>query len=520
MKDSFVLASIIIPVWNGASVILDCLEALYQNTPEPIEVICVDNASADNGAALIAERYPTAIVARQPVNRGFAGGVNIGIDIASADLLVLLNQDCIVHAGWLTALLAAFAQYPEWGIAGATLLSADGSLEHTGAYIARPAVSGVHLTDGAETAPQVVDYVTGALFAIRRETWTTVGRFDEEFYPGYFEESDYCYRARHAGYLTGHVPDSRAQHLRSGQAWREDPLRHTSNQQRSRYRFAAKHLSVAELTDFFAYEQTTLVHEHYFAEATARCLAARSTLRALTEILDRRTQDLNIPPSAERYRLLQVSFGRLHQQALVAAQKLILGDLVAQSSALGQRYHTETARMTAMIGALEPQLSRLSFPENLSLEMTLPSLPAEMATHKEKLTELREHEQALLNRSYFQSQGDGSRKPLHSRIKHYLLWLFSFVSGRAYMLQSQLNEIQSKRMDALQQIFSLQQEHDNARYETVTQTQHSLHDHYLHNYYQPLMTLFQQSYDQNNIELKRLHQRLALLETLTDYDDR
>ena len=179
--------SIIIPVWNGAAVVPDCLDAVYAHSGGALlEVICVDNASRDGSGDLIADAYPQVRLIRQPVNLGFAGGVNAGIEAARGSVFVLLNQDCVVQPGWLDALLHAFQARPECGIAGGTILDQDGVVDHAGAMIRRPDAIGVHLTDVGDGQPRTVEYVTGTVFAIRRQTWDVVGRFDEGFYPAYY----------------------------------------------------------------------------------------------------------------------------------------------------------------------------------------------------------------------------------------------------------------------------------------------------------------------------------------------
>ncbi|MCA9921511.1 MAG: glycosyltransferase, partial [Anaerolineales bacterium] len=126
-------ATIVIPVWHGEQVILDCLKAVFAHSGEQLlEVICVDNASHDASATLIRDNFPQVTVLSQPVNLGFAGGVNTGLRAANGDMLILLNQDCMVQSGWLDALIEAAAANPALGIVGAHVLNADGSVNHAG----------------------------------------------------------------------------------------------------------------------------------------------------------------------------------------------------------------------------------------------------------------------------------------------------------------------------------------------------------------------------------------------------
>ncbi len=317
-------ASIVIPLWNGAEVIDACMQALYQHSgPALGEVIVVDNASSDDGAARVAARYPQARLLSQPVNLGFAGGVNAGMAAARHDLFVLVNQDCLVEPGWLDALRAGLDAGNGFGIAGCTILNTDGSVNHAGATLEMPLAIGRHLTTLGDARPRPADYVTGAVFAVRRSTWDAIGAMDEGFYPAYFEETDYCFRARRHGMAVGYVPQARARHLFSSRAWQQDPIRHLANQHQARYRFIAKHFDSGDLGAFFVAEEAALVRESTHFEAVGRLLGARSTLRTLSTIVARAEADLAERFDAVRRRQLEVGFTQLWRSSFGAAQRLM-----------------------------------------------------------------------------------------------------------------------------------------------------------------------------------------------------
>jgi len=404
-------ASVVIPVWNGASVVLACLEALYAHSGDGLrEIICVDNASCDESAALIADRYPRAHLICQPVNLGFAGGVNAGIDLAQGDVFVLLNQDCVVQPDWLAGLLQAFETHPELGIAGCTVLNPNGTLNHTGAMIRRPDAYGMHLTDIGEGQLRSVEYVTGAAFAIRRQTWQIVGRFDEGYYPAYYEESDYCYRARRKGLETAHVPGARVTHLCSSREWQIDLVRHTTNQHLARYRFVTKHFGSRELGEFFEAEEAAIGVEGYFDQAIARVIAARDTLRGLADILERRRTDLgeSLPPAQRRQ--LQVGFTQV----------------LRQSFAIAGRLHPSRS--------VEP----------------LSDLPEAWQAANQQSQKLRQQEYDLLTRIYFKSPSTDCSEPALRRLFRLLvLRPLSFLIGRDYLLLAALNTMHVARMDLI-----------------------------------------------------------------------
>ena len=399
--------SVIIPVWNGAEIVGRCLEALFTSAePSSLEVICVDNASADGSAQAVA-KFPQARLLRQPVNLGFAGGVNVGLTAAQGDLLVLLNQDCLVHEGWLTAVTDSFRHNPNLGILGGIIYNQDGTIDHAGAHISHPEGYGVHETAVANsTAPYPVEYVTGALFVIRRTVWQTIGPLDDNFYPGYFEESDYCYRARAHGYEIACAPGVQATHLRSSSEWQKDPVRHNANQHRSRYRFIAKHFTVAEFDAFVAAEEQALcqpdVHPH---QTMGRLLALRDTLRQLPAIAASRQQEQGQVPPATVERMLQVGFTRLLRRTWAHAQE------------------TDTA-VTAARAALQ--------------------------TARKRLQQLQLQEYALLHQIYFRHPQETEPESLVRRIWRLLvLRPLSFITLRDYLLLSQLNTLHVVRLDQL-----------------------------------------------------------------------
>ncbi len=453
--------SVIIPVWNGATVIGRCLEALFTYAHPPLlEVICVDNASVDDSTQVVIQ-FPQARLLRQPVNLGFAGGVNVGMAAARGDLFVLLNQDCLVHEGWLTAITNPFRHNPKLGILGGILYNQDGTIDHAGAYISRPEGYGVHETAVANpTAPYPVDYVTGALFAIRRAVWQAIGPLDENFYPGYFEESDYCYRARAQGYEIACAPNVQATHLHSSIEWQKDPIKHNANQHRSRYRFIAKHFTVEEFNNFIVAEEQALcqpdVHPH---QTIGRLLALRDTLRELPDVAaGRQHTQAPIPPTTVK-RMLQVGFTHLLRRAWAYTQETVQTAAVQETTG-------ETAVSTA-------------------------ESHTTLRTAQNHLQRLQAQEYALLHQIYFRHPQETKPESWVRRVWRLLvLRPLSFLTLRDYLLLSQLNTLHVARLDQL------------------TTRQNLLEAQFQHR-----LGLLEQ-------RLGLLEQRLGLLETLTDYEYR
>lgn len=241
----------IVVAYNGGDAVMRCVSALRASRYRGLEVVVVDNASMDGCAARLDGDDVTVL--RLAENLGFAGGVNTGIRhhaerSGAADIYALVNQDCIVDPSWLGPLVVTLLAERDIAVVGARLYAEDGrTLQHAGARVAANGLT-QHIGRG-EVAPSAhraraeVDYVTGALCAFTRETWTRHGPFDERFFPAYFEEVDFCMRCRRAGKRIVYVPESEAIHLEAsvlGVGTRNFLAAYHAG----RLRFAAAHLLV------------------------------------------------------------------------------------------------------------------------------------------------------------------------------------------------------------------------------------------------------------------------------------
>ncbi len=549
--------SIIIPIWNGADTITDCLQAVYAHLPtgQAVEVIGVDNGSTDDSATLVAQNYPQVKLLRQSINLGFAGGVNVGLHAATGEMLILLNQDCLVQADWLTAIHQTMAQYPQFGILGCTIFNPDHSINHTGAFIHYPDAYSVHLTEISSTQPYQVEYVTGAALALRRQTWEQVGDFDEGFYPAYYEESDYCYRARHQGIAIGVVPAAQVIHLFSGRGWQTDPTKHAANQHRSRYRFVSKHFNEEQLKQFFESESQAIEVEKFFEQLVGRMLAARDTLRnPYQDSTNRITQ-----------RQLQVGFTNVLRTSFLCAEKLNLVGLTPPPIEDWQKHsHEIKESFNKVLGNLT-YLSQnfisaqATFPPSFDFgKLTLDFQPSPWAILSSPMTKIydelhkiQQQEYDLVDRICCKSKSDKPESTWQRLFRLLIKRPLSFLIGREYLLSSQLNVTHVARLDSLEKSIHLQFEqiqHIHHQAEHIHNQLQNVYQHLLYTH-ERSSEQFQQAYQQINLTRQQLseiaeplkitqhdieariiwlHQyqteltqrRLKLLELLTNYDYR
>ena len=247
-------ASVIILSWNGIEYLENCLDAVLSQDYADLEIIVVDNGSSDGSADFVAEHYPQIQLIRNERNLGFASGNNIGLRAAEGNVLVLLNQDTVPRSNWLSGLMDTL-KVPEIGIAGCKLLYPDGTLQHAGGHLygsrGESGHIGHHAPDnGRLDDPADVEFVTGAALAIARTALEQIGYLDENFTPAYYEDLDWCYRARAAGFRVVYVPQAVVTHYESTSTAPNSYERQFAWHQ-GRIRFLLKHRSLDWLLDEF-----------------------------------------------------------------------------------------------------------------------------------------------------------------------------------------------------------------------------------------------------------------------------
>jgi GT2 family glycosyltransferase len=217
VRDRRLTVSLIIPTYNGWHLLAPCLDAVARQTRRPDEVIVVDDASTDGTPDLLRERYSWVRVLALPRNLGFVGAVNHGIEVATGDVIALLNNDTEPEPGWLAALVAPLEEDPQIGFCASKLLLFDrrdylqaaGDGYSTGGVPVNRGASA--RDDGRFDRPEDVFGASGGAAAYRREALREVGGFDP-WLVSYLEDTDFNWRAQLLGYRCRYVPQARVYH--------------------------------------------------------------------------------------------------------------------------------------------------------------------------------------------------------------------------------------------------------------------------------------------------------------------
>lgn len=254
---------VVILNYNTRDLLADCLASLRRQRGLPFEVCVVDNASTDDSADMVAERFPEVRLVRNPANAGFSAGNNAGLrpagwpETGNARHVLLLNPDTVVPEGALTGLVAFADANPDVGVVGPRLLLMDGTLDKacrrgfptpeaafyrlsglSGLFPNSPRFGRYNMTYLPEDQQADVDSVVGACMLVRGEALKKVGLMDERFFM-YGEDLDWCLRIKEAGYRVVYLPSVIVHHVKRAASRRSAKARYEF--QRAMWLFYQKH---------------------------------------------------------------------------------------------------------------------------------------------------------------------------------------------------------------------------------------------------------------------------------------
>ena len=235
--------SIIIVAYNTADQIERCLDSLAAAACCPQEVIVVDNASTDDGAALIAKNHPSVRLLVNERNRGFAAANNQALAVCRGNFILFLNPDTEVKPGALGIIIDYMNNNPQIGLAGPKIVNPDGTLQESVSY-RYPGQR--HMGTALQDLKGTIACVLGAAMIARRECLAAVDGFDEDFFL-YGEDQDLCLRIRRAGQEIGYIDAAVITHL-GGQSERATPTTELwRKKHRAEYLFYRKHYPPATI---------------------------------------------------------------------------------------------------------------------------------------------------------------------------------------------------------------------------------------------------------------------------------
>ena len=199
---------------NQLEYTLQCVDSIRRMTDEPYELVFVDNGSSD-GTVDYLKSLTGAKVIENSENRGFPAAANQGIAATTGNQVLLLNNDTIVTSGWLRRLLTAIKSDSEIGLAGPCSNLVGSEQQVNVSYESLTALDAFAWEWGRAHDRKLIDTdrLIGFCLLIRREVIDAIGRLDERFGIGCFEDDDYCLRTILAGWRAVIAQDAFIHHF-------------------------------------------------------------------------------------------------------------------------------------------------------------------------------------------------------------------------------------------------------------------------------------------------------------------
>ncbi len=236
---------VIVLNWNNAQDTMRCVEALDSANPPPDHVVVVDNGSEDDsverleawadehwiwrmsggqrGEAAVQEKPPWLVIARAGANRGFAGGNNVGIRYlqqrTTVSHFLLLNNDATVAPDFFAEILRAVDRHPTAGLLTGTIFEDPardrvwyaGGVEHP-----LRALMQHRLDVPVSSEPASTEFISGCAMVVSRVLLEAIGPLAECYFPAYWEDGEYSFRARQAGFPVLYAPRAVVYHKIGG----------------------------------------------------------------------------------------------------------------------------------------------------------------------------------------------------------------------------------------------------------------------------------------------------------------
>ena len=311
------LVSVIVLNWNGERCIEQCLRSLLSQNYPNYEVIVVDNASSDGSPDIIRRKFPKVRLIVNDRNLGFAEGNNVGIKAARGYLIALFNYDAMADQNWLSELVGVIMKSKCIGIVGGPIYyfeprdvvwAAGGKMDMLTGLDWHP-YQGEKLEESYCRNTNNIDFIPGCALLIKRDVVEKIGLLDKEFFL-YYDDLDWCVRAKRAGYVCRFAPSGIVYHMVSF-SWRRKPLVGYFHFMKSKFYFCLKHFPPPLIvTSIFFQMVFTFFEILWFGRPVAY---ARIKLRALTwnldnlkSVIDKRKDIKKIGSSCCKIRLLDL----------------------------------------------------------------------------------------------------------------------------------------------------------------------------------------------------------------------
>ncbi|HET6514613.1 MAG TPA: glycosyltransferase family 2 protein [Thermodesulfovibrionales bacterium] len=222
--------SIIIVSFNTKDLLRECIRSVRETTVcINYEIIVVDNASSDGSPEMIEQEFGWVKLLRNIRNLGFAKASNEGARLAKGNYLLFLNSDAVLKERTVADLVGFMEKHNNVAAAGPKILNFDETLQNKGFRFPSITASLLFLTGldkllsekvltrifprlyWSDDQAASIDSLHGCCFLVKKDIFDALGGFSEDYFM-YFEEQDWCYRAKQRGFEIWYVPSAGVLH--------------------------------------------------------------------------------------------------------------------------------------------------------------------------------------------------------------------------------------------------------------------------------------------------------------------
>jgi GT2 family glycosyltransferase len=293
--------SVVIPNYNGCQLLAahlpEVYHALRSSQITDFEVIVADDASTDGSVPFLKEQYPEIILVENAQNQGFAGNINTGIARASKFLVLLLNSDVSLTAGYFIPQLPYFNRADTFGVMAQIRDQKGDTIQDAAKY---PSYHFGSITCSknytqADEHEHLSFFLSGANALVRRDILQQLGGFDTIFNPYYFEDADLGLRAWRLGYQLYYAPKAVCLHPISTTISQQPSQKVRLIAQRNKIVLHLIHLNGVERSWYICLQLFKLVLRLFRADLTFyRAWKAAFALRPEIEVSRKRLQHAGV----------------------------------------------------------------------------------------------------------------------------------------------------------------------------------------------------------------------------------
>jgi len=214
-----VVLNIYILNWNQPELTLDCVYSLLnQSTSTEYRIFIIDNGSTDNSVEIFNQKFPNIVVLRNKSNLGFQGGMNRGLSHGfnqGVGYILIINNDTIADILMIEELIKGIPDDAALVSPIIYYYDSPNKIWSIGGKINPLFLEVTRFLDFSPSVPKKSvrrEFIPSCAWLLRRETICKIGYLDENYYPIYYDDLDFCLRLKRIGCKVYLIPQAKLWH--------------------------------------------------------------------------------------------------------------------------------------------------------------------------------------------------------------------------------------------------------------------------------------------------------------------